>query len=80
MEEIRQEQEIVQTTAAEEQTAAPDPMAEIKEELKVIKEQNEALKAELAALRTLPHFSVPSTPPENAGEEMIKGIFRKRRS
>lgn len=78
MEEIRQEQETVLTT--EEQTVAPDPMAEIKEELKVIKEQNEALKAELAALRTLPHFSVPSTPPENAGEEMIKGIFRKRRN
>ncbi len=78
MEEIRQEQETVLNT--EEQTVAPDPMAEIKEELKVIKEQNEALKAELAALRTLPHFSVPSTPPENAGEEMIKGIFRKKRN
>lgn len=78
MEEIRQEQETVLTT--EKQTATPDPMAEIKEELKVIKEQNETLKAELAALRTLPHFSVPSTPSENAGEEMIKGIFRKRRN
>lgn len=77
MEEKTQEQEIALTP---EEQPAPDPMAEIKEELNSIKAQNEALKAELAALKTLPRFSAPTSAPENAGEEMIRGIFRRRKS